>query len=177
MEQHMFTWSNLSNMLPDQQLHKVAGSPSQQSYQVQLGGTLSMFYLCVLSAHLSKPNPTAVRSSVIRLLLISVMWQCDQPPDHETELLELIFHTLSNSNLFDSSLLIPLPSKVFSVCATITGCCCSRRVMMLSNFLNSWKKASWETGWSSWSVPSCCIEGSTIFSTTCHKYPIRINNS
>ena len=150
----------------------MVGSLSRQSYQGQLGGTLSMFYLCVLSAHLSKPNPTAIRSSVICLLLMSVMW-CDLPRDYETELLKPVSHTLSNSNLFDSSLLIPLPSKVFSVCATITGCCCSRRVMMLSNFLNSWKKASWETGWSSWLVPSSCIAGSTIFSTTCHKYPIR----
>lgn len=75
--------------------------------------------------------------------------------------------TLSNSNLFDSSLLIPLPSKVFSVWATITGCCCSLKVMLPRNFLNSWKKTSWETGWSrSWLARSSCNAGSTTFSMT-----------
>lgn len=55
----------------------------------------------------------------------------------------LIFKsTFSNSNLLDNSLLMPLPSKVFSLWATMIGCSWRCWMMLFKSFLNSSKKIS-----------------------------------
>lgn len=74
--------------------------------------------------------------------------------------------TFSNSNLLDSNLLMPLPSKVFSLCATITGCSLRSFAIISAILLNSTKNVSCETGCSG-KPPQDWRAGSITLLLTC----------
>lgn len=74
--------------------------------------------------------------------------------------------TLFNSKLLESNLLMPPPSKIFSVWATMTGCSWRRLMMSQISILNSLKKFSSEADCSSWSTDKACRAGSTMLSKT-----------